>query len=509
MSKPHFLTIDFGTSGIKCMVFSQEGIVLARRFRSIQYVDTEGLFGIGKEFDAPAVWNMICEMIPLALKDANSQPKDIIGIAPTSQRHGAVFLDKDGEVIYAGPNLDARGVFTQDSVMKGLEESCPPTGCWPPLLYSLCRLLWFKREKPGLFSKIRHALSISDWLVYQLTGEVTTDPTQASNTQLMDIRSSQWAHEILEMAELSSELLPDISDSGTLIGQVTPAACKSTGLSRTSQVGIGGADTQCALLGSCAIESGDIGFVAGNTGPIQLVTSEPLIDPNYQLWTGRFLFPEKWVLEANSGPTGSVLNWFITNFIAPISSEITGLTEQTFKQVEALAAQAPMGSNDTIALLGPQIMDASDMTTIRPSLFLFPPPTSPVITPTSIREISRALFENICFAARTNIDRIQNLANCQVETCIVAGGLTRSDFWRQLLADVTGLVIRSGQVTEASSLGAAICAATATGVYESLTTAMRQMVKVRPDLSPREDIHNQYTTYFTRWQTLYNQSVNL
>ncbi|MFX1582321.1 MAG: hypothetical protein ACFFCJ_08855, partial [Promethearchaeota archaeon] len=66
MSKSHFLTIDFGTSGIKCMVFSQEGIALARQFQSIQYVDAEGLFGIGKEFDAPAVWNMICEMIPLA-----------------------------------------------------------------------------------------------------------------------------------------------------------------------------------------------------------------------------------------------------------------------------------------------------------------------------------------------------------------------------------------------------------------------------------------------------------
>ncbi|MFX1564839.1 MAG: FGGY-family carbohydrate kinase [Promethearchaeota archaeon] len=509
MSKSQFLTIDFGTSGIKCMVFSQKGKVLARQFRSIQYVDTEGLFGIGKEFDAPAAWHMICEMIPRALKEAHSQPNDIVSIATTSQRHGAVFLDKEGEVIYAGPNLDARGVFMQDSVIKGLEDSCPPTGCWPPLLYSLCRLLWFKRERPDQFARICHALAISDWLVYQLTGEVTTDSTQASNTQLMDIRSSHWSSEILEMAGLSSELLPDITDSGTSVGKVTPAASKSTGLSTNSQVGIGGADTQCALLGSGAIESGDIGVVAGNTGPVQLVTSEPIIDSNNCLWTGRFFFPDKWVLEANSGPNGSVLNWFIQNIIAPLNPELSGPTDHAFTLVETLAAQAPVGSNDTIALLGPQIMDARDMTTVRPSFFLFPPPTSPAVTPTSIKEVSRALFENICYAARTNIEQIQTMANCQIEKCVVAGGLTRSDFWRQMLANVTGLSIRSGQVVEASSLGAAICAATAAEVYDSLTTAMHQMVKMRPNLEPQEDVHNQYKTYFTRWQTLYNQSANL
>jgi autoinducer 2 (AI-2) kinase len=509
MSKSQFLTIDFGTSGIKCMVFSQEGKVLARQFRSIQYVDAEGLFGIGKEFNAPAAWQLICEMIPRTLKEAHSQPKDIVSIATTSQRHGAVFLDKEGEVIYAGPNLDARGVFIQDSVRKGLEESCPPTGCWPPLLYSLCRLLWFKREKPEQFEKIRHALAISDWLIYQLTGEITTDPSQASNTQLMDIRSSHWSSEILELAGLSRELLPDITDPGTLVGQVTPAASRSTSLSTTSQVGLGGADTQCALLGSGAIESGDLGIVAGNTGPVQLITSEPIIDSSNCLWTGRFLIPGKWVLEANSGPNGSVLNWFIQNIIVPLKPELAGPTEQAFTQAETLAAQAPVGSNDTIALLGPQIMNANDMTTVRPSFFLFPPPTSPAVIPTSIKEVSRALFENICYAARTNIERIQTLANCQIEQCVVAGGLSRSDFWRQMLADVTGLSIRSGQVVEASSLGAAICAATATGVYDSLTTAMNQMVKMRPNLEPREDVHNQYKTYFTRWQTLYNQSANL
>ncbi|MFX1318013.1 MAG: FGGY-family carbohydrate kinase [Promethearchaeota archaeon] len=509
MPKQQFLTIDFGTSGIKCMVFSPEGTVLARQFTPIQYVDTEGLFGIGKEFNAKAVWQTICTMIPFVLKLAKSEPTDIIAIGATSQRHGAVFLDKKGAAIYAGPNLDARGVFMQDSVMKGLEESCPPTGCWPPLLYSLCRLLWYKKERPEEFYRIEHVLSISDWIVYQLTGQATTDPTQASNTQLMDIQSSKWSPEILEMAELSGDFLPKISEPGTVVGNVTAQASKSTGLSKSTIVGVGGADTQCALLGSSAAYPGEVGVVSGNTGPVQLVTAEPIIDPDNRLWTGRFLLPHKWVLEANSGPNGSVLNWFVQNIVGPMHPKFEGSTDQAYTYTEQLASQAPVGAFDTIALLGPQIMDASDMTTVRPSIFIFPPPTSPVVTPITIKELTRALFENISYAARMNLERIQELADVLFEHCVVTGGLSRSLFFRQMLADVTGLKIRTGHVVEASSLGAAICAATAADLHASLTDAMGQMVKMQPELMPREDVHNQYKTYFTRWHTLYNQSANL
>jgi autoinducer 2 (AI-2) kinase len=370
-------------------------------------------------------------------------------------------------------------------------------------------LLWYKKERPEEFSRIEHVLSISDWLVYQLTGQATTDPTQASNTQLMDIRSSEWSPEILEMAELSDEFLPKISEPGTVVGNVTNEASKSTGLSTSAIVAVGGADTQCALLGSSVANPGEVGIVSGNTGPVQLVTAEPIIDPDNRLWTGRFLLPQKWVLEANSGPNGSVLNWFVQNIVSPLHPKLEGPKEHAYTLAEQLASQAPVGAHDTIALLGPQIMDASDMTTVRPSIFIFPPPTSPAVTPITIKELTRALFENICYAARMNLERIQELAEVSFEQCVVAGGLTRSTFFRQMLADITGLKIRTGQVIEASSLGAAICAATAAGLYASLTDAMGKMVKMQPELAPREETHNQYKTYFTRWHTLYNQSADL
>jgi autoinducer 2 (AI-2) kinase len=351
-------------------------------------------------------------------------------------------------------------------------------------------------------------LSISDWIVYQLTGEATTDPSQASNTQFMNIRSGEWSSEILEITGITPQVLPPIKQPGTLAGAVTPAAAKSTGLHAGTSVGIGGADTQCGLLGSGAVKPGNVCVVAGNTAPIQLVTAAPVIDPECRLWTGRHMLPRQWVLEANMGTTGSVLSWFAKNIIASADNRIT-TDDEAYARVEELAAKATAGALDAIALLGPQVMNASDLTTVRLSMLLFPPPASPIVKPIALKEMARALYENICYAARSNLELLQAVSGITLERCSVAGGVSRSQFWRQMLADVTGLEIQSSRLVEASSLGAAICAAKAANLWKSLPEAVRHMVKHRPALRPRDEVHNTYETYFSRWKTLYQQSANL
>jgi len=490
------------------MIFSPTGQVRTRKFTPVAYKDPPGLVGIGKEFDADGVWKTICQMIHASLKEAGCSPNDIVGIAATSQRHGAVFLDEGGQVVYAGPNLDARGVFVQDLVAERLEKAgAPPTGCWPPLLYSLCRLLWFKQQKPDLYSRIRHILSINDWIVFKLTGKISTDPSQASSTMFMDIHSSTWSSKILEIADIPSHTLPPIREPGTTVGAVTSSAGKSTGLRPGTPVAVAGADTQCALLGSAATDPGALCIVAGNTAPIQLVTERPLLDEEKRLWTGRHLLPNRWVLEANAGTAGSVLSWFVKNIVSGKHTELA--EEDLYAIVEKMAASANVGSLDTIAMLGPQIMDASSLTIVRPAIFLFPPPASPAVTPISIKELARSIFENICYAVRANTELLAQVAGAEFGSCIVAGGMARSQFWRQMVADVTGLEVRSSRISEASSLGAAICAASAAGLYASLEEAVQHMVRFNPPLQPRSDLHSHYNNYFTRWKALYKQAADL
>jgi sugar (pentulose or hexulose) kinase len=78
-----------------------------------------------------------------------------------------------------------------------------------------------------------------------------------------------------------------------------------------------------------------------------------------------------------------------------------------------------------------------------------------------------------------------------------------------MLANVTGLEIHRGREVEASSLGAAICAATAANLNDSLLASAEKMVSKQPPVKPQEDKQKRYETYFSRWQTFYKQSANL
>jgi len=123
--------------------------------------------------------------------------------------------------------------------------------------------------------------------------------------------------------------------------------------------------------------------------------------------------------------------------------------------------------------------------------------------------MARALFENTCYAIRTNLELLQEFTEIKLGSCTVAGGLTRSHLWLQMLADVTGLDIHCGHEVEASSLGAAMCAAIAVGRYDSFFSASKAMVKRQAPIRPRMELHEKYNTFYTRWQTLYKQSANL
>ena len=112
---------------------------------------------------------------------------------------------------------------------------------------------------------------------------------------------------------------------------------------------LAGADTQCALVGMGAIEPGSAGIPAGWSAPVQLVMSRPIVDPEKRTWTGVHVVPDRWILESNAGETGRAWDW------------ICVMMGCTAAEAADLAAMAPVGSGDTMAVLGPRVMRASAM----------------------------------------------------------------------------------------------------------------------------------------------------
>ena len=90
---------------------------------------------------------------------------------------------------------------------------------------------------------------IPDLLGYWLTGEVGAEMTNASTTQLYDVRAQAWATHLMERAGIPAGLFPALRPPGTVLGDVLPEAAARTGLRAPCPViAVGSHDTASAVV---------------------------------------------------------------------------------------------------------------------------------------------------------------------------------------------------------------------------------------------------------------------
>jgi autoinducer 2 (AI-2) kinase len=490
--------IDAGTTGVRCMIFDANGNSVRLARRSWDYttpVDLE----IAKEFDPELFWKLTCTVTKEAVKASGIKASDISAVATTSQRHGSVFLDTDGNEVYCGPNIDARGAMTQYIIEESLGEKYHEiTGCWPPLMFSPARLAWFEEEEPEIFESIAHILPLNDWITYKLGSIYVTDPSAGCGTGFMNIRTCEWSDEVAEAIGIGIDILPEIQETGTVVGEVTSEAHRQCGLPRGLSIVQGGADTHCALLATDT-QPGEIAVIAGSTAPVMMILNEIYCDPQQKIWTGCHAIRGKWVLESNATLTGAYLEW-VVRLLCERAENPDKCRRATLSQLDEILDGVPPGSNETFMAVGPSIMDCQQITDVKQAKMVFPQPALPQVIPLNSARLIHAVLENIAYAVRGNIAQLE--AHQQASCIKTIGGMTQSRFWSDLLANVLGRPVRTPLQPEGSLLGAAICAARGIGHYSTLMDAARVMVQWKPDSQP-DDRADLYKSYFSKWSSMF------
>ncbi|MGH3056072.1 MAG: FGGY family carbohydrate kinase, partial [Gaiellaceae bacterium] len=352
---PAFVALDAGTGGGKCVIFDATGTVIGAHREPWSYDLTHNAdvpFVKEFSFSAPAFWDILCRCTRNALSQAGIAPSDVVGIAATSQREGCVFLDAHGTEVYAGPNLDARGFAEGLEVVSTLggDRLYQITGHSAPFLFPIARYLWFRKHGSAT---VAHLLMISDWITYRLSGELSAEPSNATESMLFDLRGRCWSEEILSTFDIPASILPPVLRAGQRVGALTAAAAAATGLRAGTPVYVGGADTQCSLLGAGAIEPEATAATLGTTTPVQTVVDHAEFDPQSRLWAGCHVVPDRWVLESNVGDTGDAYLW-ILDLVSGGAPR-----EQLYRLGEQLAADR--FGPPTMLFVGPTLFDLSKM----------------------------------------------------------------------------------------------------------------------------------------------------
>jgi sugar (pentulose or hexulose) kinase len=491
----HVLAIDVGSSGVRSLLSDLQGHTVSFVWQELSSDTPEEVAPFGRQFDPAALWDAVCQTVRQTIAEAAVPADSIAAVSAASLRLGVVFLDRDGEELYIGPNNDVR------ALVEGLNidgecgpDVCRITGHMPSFLFTPARLRWFQVNRPEVYQRIATVFSINDWIVYRLCGERVGEVSSSCDMGLVDVSQTDWSAELFEMLDLPRDVYPQQVSAGTRIGAVTASAAEQTGLAAGTTVVAGGADTQSGLLGMGVKNSGQVGIVAGWSAPVQMVTERPMVDLKGRLWSCCHILPGKWVLESNAGETGRIYRWMYG--ITCDKAEDKGL----YASLDRMAEDVYPGAGGMLAFLGPKVMDMSHL---GPFLggFIFTITTS--VTNIERKHLVRAALENLCFAFKANCDRLREVSRLEVKDISIGGGLAQSRLLMQMLSDTLAMPVAVFDVAQVSAIGTAMCAATGVGVYKSLEQAMEAMRPQPAIVEPDRQRSRDYDDWYARWRTTY------
>jgi len=501
LEKEYLMSIDAGTGGTRTIIFDTSGNIIQKEYNEWKFIEREDIGMMVKEFNPDEFWNLITLTIKKAIKNSNIEPSKISAISTTSFRQGFILLNKEGKEIYAGPADDLRGLsIGMNLYSKYADKLYEITGRIPPIVFASARLLWFKENDPELYNQINMILMMNDWIIYKLTGEYCSEPTAACETELFDIKKRKWSDELIDLLELPTDIYPPIYNAGTQVGVVSKTASESLGLDHGTPVVVGGADSQCALLGMGLTNHGEIGIIAGTTTPIQMVLDSPYL-PSKKLWTNCHLFPDKWVIEAVAGPSGKILKWFRDTLTVYEKKQELEHNKNSFKLIDELVATVPPGSNGCFSFFGPMVCDWTNLRPLGMGGFLIPLPINPEKNHAKA-QILRSYFENMAYILKLNCNQIEELTNIKIEKISISGGLSNSNIFNEIVANTLNIPLSTYKISETTGLGASICASIGVGIYKSFEEAVKSMVEIKSIINPDKDIAKIYRKALKKWVKL-------
>jgi sugar (pentulose or hexulose) kinase/phosphoglycerate dehydrogenase-like enzyme/ribulose-5-phosphate 4-epimerase/fuculose-1-phosphate aldolase/putative sterol carrier protein len=486
--KQYLMGLDLGGKKGRCLLLDVESGAAVSTCRPWQHRMTAGF---GYDLDTVDVWHCFGEAARDAMAKVGARPQDVLAVSTTGMRHGSVVLGAGGEILLATPTRDARGAMhgLQLAAERG-REFHERTGHFPAPLFTASLLLWMADSAPELFRRAHAVLGLSDWLAYRLSGKMVAEPSVASENGLFEVGARRWADDLIRSLGLPRHLFPEVVSSGTSLGPLGKDAAAHLGLQPGIPVVTGGGDTQCGLLGASAVDSGQIGIIAGSTMPLQWVLERGFIDPEARLWTSHHVAQGRWTLESNGGPSGDMIDWLAGVIYSGLGDPAAALFAE--------ASQSVVGAEGIVSTLGAEVFNASRLRLPLGHLTLSPMMVAD--DPSRRRHLSRAVVEGLAFAVRGNLELLQRaVQNGSVQSIRLAGGMSKSAFFAQLLSDVLGVPVAAAHVPECSALGAAICAGVGARLYANIVDGAKRFASEARGFAPDPGRSSAYQSYYNHW----------
>jgi rhamnulokinase len=291
-------------------------------------------------------------------------------------------------------------------------------------------------------SAAQHLLLIPDLLAYWLTGELGAELTNASTTQLCDVRAQSWAVELMERLGIPARLFPPLRRPGSVIGEVLPDVAGQCGFGGSLPViAVGSHDTASAVV-SVPAAGRDFAYIScGTWSLVGMELDRPVLTAASQAAN----FSNEAGVDGTIRYLRNVMGlWLLQESVRTWSEagQVADLATLLARAADVPPLRAVVDPDDP-EFLPPGDMPARIMRACRRTGQR--PPQEPP-------EVVRCIIDSLALAYRGAIRQVQQLSGGAVHTVHIVGGGSRNALLCQLTADACGLPVVAGPA-EAAALG--------------------------------------------------------
>ncbi len=458
--EPLIIALDAGTSSVRALAFDAAGRDIRKTEEQIKYVldtNAEGAATV----PAAVLFDLTVRAIDGVVQRLGDRARDVAAVGSTSFWHSLMGVDATGEpttpVFYWA---DRRSASQAAALRANLDADAiwQRTGCRLHSSYWPAKLRWLQDSDAQAFNSTTRWLSFAEFALGRLCDNDAAAVTvcMASGTGLLDVHTTQWDPEVLEVCGIDAERLSPLVDLGPP-GRLHPDFARRWPDLAGAQWFPALGDGACANVGSNAIGPSTIALTVGTSAAMRAVLPCP-VDQRWDvppgLWAYR-LDRTRAVLGGALSNGGNLLRWIwdttgtnrsdeSTAAAATLPPDTTGLTFLPF-----LAGERSPGWHD-------------DATAVIAGLSLA----------TEAQHLIRAGMESVAYRLAAVYDALRPLAAADHHIVVSGGAVLGTPAWLQIIADTLGHSLSCLEADdETTARGAALVAAVAADILPNLDSA--------------------------------------
>jgi xylulokinase len=398
--------------------------------------------------------------------------KRVAGIAVAGQGHGLVILDSDEKVIRPAKLWnDTTSTPQSEELIAKLGKSTwlKKCGSIPLAAFTITKLAWLRQNEPENFAHIAKVMNPHDYINFKLTGNPTTDRSDASGTGYFDLSVNSWDQSLLKLVDEEKDwinCLPRVLMPDESAGLVSEQVVAELGFTQETLVGSGSNDNQASALAYGVVNPGDFMISIGTSGtaftPSQIQVGDPqgLISCMAHTVSGYL-------------PLICTLN----------GTKVTDLFAKLFGlSVSDLGELALTGKNSSKRpILRPWI--DGERTPSRPDSRAV---LANLDNTLDRADLARAAFEGVVFGIYFGMEKLI-AAGLEPKRLIVTGGGSKSKAYLQFISNLVGKPVFTADFDDAAASGAAVQAAAAVQNSELRSLVREWEPKLQVGAEPKDD----------------------